>query len=79
MSIAGGKALKVSLNLPSPQNWRWTDPHNWMPLWTILPEAGTSSRAYCAVAVRKGCKRQCKKAVLKCTTLCLGSGECNED
>ncbi len=37
-----GKALKVSLNLPSPQNWGWADPHSWKPLWTTLPEQGRS-------------------------------------
>ncbi len=36
-----GKALQVSLNIPSPQNWGWTDPHSWKPLWTTFPEAGT--------------------------------------
>ncbi len=36
-----GKALQVSLNIPSPQNWGWTDPHSWKTLWTTFPEAGT--------------------------------------
>ena len=39
-----GIAGDVPPNLPSPEQWRWTDPDNWKLLWKTLPEASSSSR-----------------------------------
>ena len=44
---------KVSLNLPSPAKWGWTDYNNWKPLWTTIPEANHPG-SYCTVAAKKG-------------------------
>ena len=33
------------------EQWGWTDPDNWKPLWTTLLEASSSSRV---VAAKKG-------------------------
>ena len=49
-----GKAHQVSLDLPSPADWRWTEPNNWKPLWTTLPEASISSRELLGC----GCKKR---------------------
>ena len=67
-----GKAVQVSLDLPSPGDWGWTDPNSWKPLWTTLPEASTSSRELLYCGCKKGCRGQCKckRAALKCTALC---------
>lgn len=59
---------------PTPEDWGWTDPSNWKPLWTTLPQvAGKKWHCGC----KKGCRGQCKckKAALNCTTLC-GCGGC---
>ncbi|KAG0700758.1 hypothetical protein GWK47_025468 [Chionoecetes opilio] len=39
-----GNVLKVVMDLPSPGDWGWINPRNWKPLWSMLPEASTSSR-----------------------------------
>ena len=74
-----GKALHVSLNLPSQEDWERTDSNDWKPLWTTLPEAGRSSRELLRCGCKKGCQQQCKckKASLKCTALCTSGGDCN--
>ena len=67
-----GKMLQVSIHLPSPGDWGWTDSANWKPLWTTLPEASISSRELLRCGCKKGCRGQCKckKAALKCTAMC---------
>ncbi len=72
-----GKMLKKNLNLPSPSNWGWAEPSSWMPLWTTLPEATSSSRELLCCGCKKGCKNncKCKKAALKCTALCPCGGD----
>ncbi len=61
-----GKMLKKNLNLPSPSDWGWAEPSSWMPLWTTLPEAYSSSRELLCCGCKKGCKNncKCKKAAL---------------
>ena len=51
-----GIAGDVSQNLPSPEQWGWTDPDNWKPLWTTLPEASSSSRELLSCGCKKGCR-----------------------
>ena len=75
-----GKMLQVSIQLPSPGDWGWTDSANWKPLWTTLPEASISSRELLRCGCKKGCRGQCKckKAALKCTAMCQCDGKCTE-
>lgn len=72
-----GNAFKVAVDMPSPEDWGWIDPHNWKPMWTTLPEASTSSRELLQCHCQKGCRGACtcKKASLKCTALCLCGGQ----
>ena len=69
--------------LPNPQDWGWTqhsDNSLWEPLWTDLPEASKDCRELikcrCKSSCRKGSRCSCARANLKCTSLCLCSGEC---
>uniref|UniRef100_A0A1X7T7W9 Tesmin/TSO1-like CXC domain-containing protein n=1 Tax=Amphimedon queenslandica TaxID=400682 RepID=A0A1X7T7W9_AMPQE len=73
-----GKVYQAAMNLPSPENWGWTDTNDWKPLWTTLPEAGASSRELLCCNCKKGCRGlcKCKRAALKCTALCHCGGEC---
>lgn len=73
-----GKALQVHLDMPTPGDWGWTDPSNWKPMWTTLPEASVSARELLCCGCKKGCTEQrckCKKAALKCTALCHCDGQ----
>ena len=49
-----GKAVQVSLDLPSPGDWGWTDPNSWKPLWTTLVRPAVHPGSYCTVGARKG-------------------------
>ncbi|XP_071853660.1 uncharacterized protein [Apostichopus japonicus] len=71
-----GKALEVCMEMPSPDKWGWTDPPNWRPMWTSLPEANKSSRELIRCGCTKGCRGRCncRKAALKCTSLCQPCG-----
>ena len=51
-----GSMFTISPALPCPTNWGWTDPLDWKPLWTTLPEASIASRQ----RLRCGCKKSCK-------------------
>ena len=53
-----GKALQVSLDLPS--GLGWTDSNNWKPLWITLSEASISSRELIHCICKTGYKGQCK-------------------
>ena len=72
-----GGMFKSIMDMPSPGNWGWTDPPNWKPLWTTLPEASIASRELLHCGCKKGCRGRCacKKAALKCTALCQCSGK----
>ena len=67
-----GHATEAAPEMPSPENWGWTEPSNWKPIWTTLPEAAVSSRELLRCGCKKGCRGRCacKKAALKCTALC---------
>ena len=73
------KALEPDPQLPSPSDWGWVkDEVGWQPLWTTLPEASQSCYEIIRCGCKKGCTKRCscKKAALKCTALCLCSGDC---
>ncbi|QQP49586.1 uncharacterized protein LOC103506659 [Caligus rogercresseyi] len=73
------KALEMDPQLPSPSDWGWVkDEVGWQPLWTTLPEASQSCYELIHCVCKKGCTTRCscKKAALKCTALCLCSGDC---
>ena len=74
-----GRSLEAAHELPSPADWGWTNPNEWRPLWTTLPQASQSSRELLCCGCRKGCRGNCKctKAALKCTALCQCSGDCD--
>ena len=73
-----GQAFTAAPALPSPGDWGWTEPPDWKPLWTTLPEASISSRELLCCGCRKGCRGRCKcnKAALRCTALCQCGGDC---
>ena len=74
-----GNMFKVAIEMPSPEDWGWVDPHNWRPIWTNLPEANASSRELLCCGCKKGCRGRCtcKKAALKCTALCQCDSHCD--
>ena len=76
-----GQALIPNPELPSPSDWGWQKDKDgaWTPFWTSLPEALKG----CRELIKCGCKKSCKKgnctcrgATLKCTDLCVCSGQC---
>ena len=76
-----GQALEVAPEMPSPTDWGWMNPHDWRPLWSILPQASQSLLELLSCGCRKGCHGhcKCKKASLKCTALCQCGGGCEGD
>ncbi len=73
------QALVTDPDMPEPSGWGWTkETTGWQPLWTTLPEASKSCRELISCRCKKGCTGRCKcgKAALKCTALCLCSGDC---
>lgn len=75
-----GHATVAAPEMPSPENCGWTEPSNWKPVWTTLPEAAVSSRELLRCGCKKGCRGRCacKKAALRCTALCqCGGGDCD--
>ena len=72
------RATHLDQKLPNPSDYRWNkDIHGWTSLWTTLPQAAKS----CYESIHCGCTRgcvgccKCVKAGLKCTALCVCSGE----
>ena len=76
-----GKAHVCNPLLPSPQlyGWQKSEFKGWLPLWTLLTEAAASCSALLRCGCKKGCRGSCKcvKAALKCTSLCLCNGNCD--
>jgi hypothetical protein len=73
------QALVKDPEMPDPSDWGWTrDTTGWQPLWTTLPEASKSCHELIHCSCKKGCTGRCKcvKAALKCTALCVCSGDC---
>ena len=73
------QALVMDPEMPEPSDWGWTkETIWWQPLWTTLPEASKSCHDLISCRCKKGCTGHCKcaKAALKCTALCLCSGDC---
>lgn len=73
-----GCATMPNRLLPSPADWGWTCPEQWMPLWTNLPQASAScpELLQCRCRTRCGdCK--CTRAHLKCTVYCTCRGDCD--
>lgn len=54
---------------------------SWEPLWTTLPQATDACRELLRCGCRKGCGGHCKcrKAALKCTSLCQCDGQCGAE
>ena len=74
-----GQMFQRSPNIPSPSLWGWrrNRDERWEPNWTELPEAASYS-GLLQCSCKKGCSGRCKcrKAALKCTTLCQCGGKC---
>ena len=73
------QSLLTSPQIPDPSDLGWVKESNgWQPLWTNLPEASNSCHELIRCRCNKGCTGRCKcaKAALKCTALCLCSGDC---
>ncbi len=73
------QSLLTSPQISDPSDWGWVKESNgWQPLWTTLPEASNSCHELIRCRCKKGCTGCCKcaKAALKCTALCLFSGDC---
>ena len=74
------QALVQNLQLPSPSNWGWIKKEGeWHPIWTTLAETAKSYHELIWCKCKQGCICHCKcvKAGLKCTALCLLSGDCS--
>ena len=64
--------------MPSPADWVWTCPEQWMPLWTHLPEARVPCPELLKCACRSRCRDcKCVRALLKCTVYCTCKGDCD--
>ena len=64
--------------LPSSFDWGWIKKEGErQPIWTTLAEAAKSYHELICCKCKQGCIRRCKcvKAGLKCTALCLCSGD----
>ena len=61
--------------LPSPADWGWTCPGQWMRLWTKLQEACVS----CPELLRRRCRTRCActRAHLKYTVYCTCRRDCD--
>ncbi|ELU07992.1 hypothetical protein CAPTEDRAFT_216620 [Capitella teleta] len=62
-----------------PSKWGWVkEGSQWKPLWTSLPEAAKCCYELIHCGCKKGCngRCKCKKAGLKCTSLCVCGGGC---
>ena len=73
------QALVPDHELPNPSDWGWKkETDGWEPLWTTLLEAAKSCHELIHCSCKKECTGRCKrtKAALKCTALCLCSGDC---
>ena len=73
--------LSPDPQLPDPSDWGWTKVSTeWQPFWTTLPEASKSCYELIHCGCKKGCHDRCKcvKAMLKCTSLCACSGDCQD-
>ncbi len=76
-----GQAHIWNPTIPSEKDWGWIQQDGqWKPFWTSLPEAGKA----CRELIKCGCRSdnpcrgncKCRKANLKCTTLCSCGGRC---
>ncbi|KXJ15587.1 hypothetical protein AC249_AIPGENE10320 [Exaiptasia diaphana] len=68
-----GQALTSQPQLPSPQDWGWTQTSDgWQPYWTSLPDVTMSCRELIRCKCKKSCSGRCScfKADLGCTALC---------
>ena len=61
-----GQAFNATPALPSPGDWGWTDPPEWKPLWTTLPEASVSSRELLCYR----CKKKAAEVAASVTRQC---------
>ena len=68
--------------LPDSSDLGWTKASTeWQPFGTTLPEASKSCYELIHCGCKKGCHGRCKchfKAMLKCTSLCACSGDCQD-
>ena len=72
------QSLVIDPDMPEPSDWGWTKERTgWQSLWTTLSEASKSCHELISCHSKKGCTARCKcsKAALKCTALCLCSGD----
>ena len=79
-----GQTLIGQPEIPSPDCWGWEKGEGdsgWTPLWTSLPEAAKACHGLIKYGCKKSCSNKCTcvKAKLKCTKLCLCSGQCVMD
>ena len=73
------QALVRDPQMPEPSDWGWTkETTGWQPIWTTLPAASQACTELIHCSCKKVCTGRCKciKAALKCTALCLCSGDC---
>ena len=79
-SFYWSQALAVRQNIPNFSEWGWNkDSRNkWQHLWTTLSDASQA----CSILLHYGCTKactgrcKCKRAGVKCTTLCKCEGGC---
>ena len=75
-----GQMLLRNPELPSPDQWGWVKHSSgeWIPCWTVLPDASKACLELKHCGCKTGCQRRCtcKKLQLHCTALCACTGEC---
>ena len=74
------QSLVQNPQFPSPSDWGWIKKEGeWHPIRTTLAEAAKSYHELICCKCKQGCIRHCKcvNAGLKCTALCLCSGDCS--
>ena len=79
-----GQSLIGMPETPSPSLWGWQrqdENSPWTPYWCSLPEAAKGCQELLRCGCKKSCKNRCKcyRANLKCTQLCVCSGQCTRD
>ena len=79
-SFFWNQATSLQQELPDFGKWGWhkNDTNEWQPLWTTLSDASKA----CSILLHCGCTKacggrcKCKRASVRCTTLCKCEGGC---
>ncbi len=59
------KMLERNMCMPPAENWGWMNPHEWKPLWTLLPQASSGCQGTIPLWLQTNVHRKMKEGGTK--------------